>query len=209
MRNNFLSKLKDDVNVINNTKKVLVSADKSTNTYIMNKNASSKYLTENITKTYKKDNINKVSRINSEAKNIAEKLKLDDRLHQLQETEAFIFVKDHKEEFPNSPSFRLTNPSKLEIGKISKYFLDKINKSLLSNTKVNQWKNTSDAISWFKNINTKKQSSIVNFDVENFFQSISEKLLIDPIDLAKSSANITEQDLSIIMQSRKTLLFQN
>ena len=151
MRNNFLSKLKDDVNVINNTKKVLVSADKSTNTYIMNKNASSKYLTENIIKTYKKDNKNKVSRINSEAKKIAEKLKLDDRLPQLQETEAFIFVRDHKEEFPNSPSFRLMNPSKLEIGKISKYFLDKINKSLLSNTKVNQWKNTSDAISWFKN----------------------------------------------------------
>ena len=151
MRNNFLSKLKDDVNVINNTKKVLVSADKSTNTYIMNTNASSKYLTENIIKTYKKDNKNKVSRINSEAKKIAEKLKLDDRLPQLQETEAFIFVRDHKEEFPNSPSFRLMNPSKLEIGKISKYFLDKINKSLLSNTKVNQWKNTSDAISWFKN----------------------------------------------------------
>ena len=67
----------------------------------MNKNASSKYLTENITKTYKKDNKSKVSRINSEAKRIAEKLKLDDRIQQLQEREAFILVKDHKEEFPN------------------------------------------------------------------------------------------------------------
>ena len=28
-------------------------------------------------------------------------------------------------------------------------------------------------------------------------------------DFAKSSANITEQDLAIIMQSRKTLPFQN
>ena len=48
----------------------------------MNKNASSKYLTENITKNYKKDNKSKVSRINSEAKRIAEKLKLDDRIQQ-------------------------------------------------------------------------------------------------------------------------------
>ena len=32
VRNNFLSKLKDDVKVFNNTKKVLVNADKSTNT---------------------------------------------------------------------------------------------------------------------------------------------------------------------------------
>ena len=54
VRNNFLSKLKDDMKVINNTKEVLVNADKSTNNYKMNKNAYSKYLTENITKTYKK-----------------------------------------------------------------------------------------------------------------------------------------------------------
>ena len=99
----------------------------------------------------------------------------------MQETEAFISVKYHKVRFPNSPSFRQINPSKSEIGKISKHILDKINQSLLSNTKVNQWKNSSDAISWFKNINKKKQSS----------------------------ANITEQDLSIIIISRKTLLFQN
>ena len=118
-------------------------------------------------------------------------------------------VEDHKEEFPNSPSSRLVNPSKWEIGKISKHILDKINKSRLSNTKVNQWKNTLDTISWFKNINSKKQSSFVNFEVERFYPSISEKLLIDGINFAKSSINITEQDLSIIMQSRKTLLFQN
>ena len=35
---------------------------------------------------------------------IVEKLKLDDRIQQLQETKAFILVKDHKEGFPNSPS---------------------------------------------------------------------------------------------------------
>ena len=61
----------------------------------------------------------------------------------------------------------------------------------------------------FKNINNKKQSWSVNFDVENFYQSILETLLIDAINFTKSSANITKQDLSIIMQSRKTLLFQN
>ena len=68
--------------VINNTKEVLVNADKSTNTYKMNKNAYNKYLTENITKTYEKSNKNKVNRINSEAKRIAEKLKSEDRIQQ-------------------------------------------------------------------------------------------------------------------------------
>ena len=56
----------------------------------MNKSAYNKYLTKNITKTYKKPNKNKVNRINSEAKAIAEKLKLHDKIQQLQETEAFI-----------------------------------------------------------------------------------------------------------------------
>ena len=83
--------------------------------------------------------------------------------------------KNHKKGFPNSPSFRLINKSKSQIGKISKHILDKINKLLLNNRKVNQWKNTSDAISWFKNINNKKQSSFVNFDIECLYSSISEK----------------------------------
>ena len=118
-------------------------------------------------------------------------------------------LKDHKEGFPNPPSFRLIKPSQSEIGKISNHILHKINKFLLRNTKVNQWQSTSDAISCFKNINNKTQSSFVNFDVENLDLSISKKLLIDAINSAKSSTNITEQDLSIIMQSRKTLLFQH
>ena len=54
VRNKFLSELKDDVKVINNTKEVLVNVDKSTKTYKMNKNVNNKYLTENITQTYKK-----------------------------------------------------------------------------------------------------------------------------------------------------------
>ena len=69
----------------------------------MNKSAYNKYLTENITKTYKKTKREKVNRINSEAKRIAEKLKLNDTIQQLQETEAFILVKDHKGEFLTAP----------------------------------------------------------------------------------------------------------
>ena len=40
------------------------------------------------------------------------------------------------------------------------------------------------------------------------FLSKSKKLLIDAINFAKLSANTIEQDLSIIMQLRTTLLFQ-
>ena len=49
--------------------------------------------------------------------------------------------KDHEEEFPEKSSFRLTNRSKSEIRKISKYILDKINKAVIESTKLSQWKN--------------------------------------------------------------------
>ena len=42
VRNNFLSKLKEDVKVNNNTKELLVNAEKSTNIYEMNKDVCNK-----------------------------------------------------------------------------------------------------------------------------------------------------------------------
>ena len=83
----------------------------------------------------------------------------------MQETEAFITIKDHKEGFPHSLSFRLIYPSKTDIGKISKCILDNINKNIILKSKVNQWKNTSEVISWFKDIKNKNKTTFINFDV--------------------------------------------
>ena len=55
-------------------------------------------------------------------------------------------VKDHKDGFSNYPSFRLINPSKSDIGRISKKILDKRNKIIILNTNANQWKNTNSVI---------------------------------------------------------------
>ena len=137
VRNNFLAKLKNDIKEINNTNELLVNADKSTNIDKFSKDQYKKYLCDNGTNTCEKSNRNKVNNINYEAKTLCEKLNIDDRLQQMQETEAFITVKDHKEGFPYTLSFRLTNPSKSDIGKISKSILDKINKEILSTTSVN------------------------------------------------------------------------
>ena len=84
-------------------------------------------------------------------KNI-EKLSIDDRVEKMQENEAFITIKDHKEGFPHRVSCRLLNPSKTNTGKISKVLLDKINSAILSDTKINQWKNTSSIVTWFEKI---------------------------------------------------------
>ena len=67
----------------------------------MDKKQYAKLLTENVTKTYKKSNISKINNINFTAKKITEKLSIDDRVQRMEETEAYITVKDHKDEFPN------------------------------------------------------------------------------------------------------------
>ena len=85
-------------------------------------------------------------------KKIAHKLEIDDRVEKIQETEAFLTIKDHKEGFPHMLSFRLINPSKSDIGKISKSVWYTKNKNIIKQTNVNQWKNTAQVITWFKNI---------------------------------------------------------
>ena len=178
---------------------LLVNVDKPTNIYKFSQDQYKKHVCNNVTKTYKKSNRNKVNTINYETKTLCEKLNIDDRLQQMHETEAFITVKDHKESFPHTLSFRLINPSKSDIGKISKLILDNINKEIVSTASVNQWKNTSDVVKWFKSIPEKRVSSFVNFDVENFYSSISMKLFTNSIKYAKNLIEITDQDLAIIM----------
>ena len=87
--------------------------------------------------------------------------------------------------------------------------MDTINENILKQTNVNQWKNISQVTPWFKNIKSKKTSSFVNFGVENFYPSISIDLFTDAISYAKTITNIDDDQLSLIMQSRKTLLFHN
>ena len=127
----------------------------------------------------------------------------------MQESESYVTVKEHKEDFPHKISCRLINPSKTDIGKINKHVLDKVNQKLLSVTEVNQWKNSHSVIEWFKNIRNKSNASIFVFDIESFYHSISLKLLEDAINFAKTVCNISGRDTSINMQARRTLLFNN
>lgn len=69
------------------------------------------------------------------------KLKIDDRVHKIHEQQAFITVKDHKDNFPNNPQFWFLNPSKNNIGKISKGYTWtslQLHHKILNATGVNQ-----------------------------------------------------------------------
>ena len=99
-------------------------------------------LHKNITKTNKQVNLNVANSIELEAKSLSKKLQLDDRINTTARREAFITFKDHKPNFDNNPTCRLINPTKAEIGKISKRILDCINTKVVHTLQLNQWKNT-------------------------------------------------------------------
>ena len=123
VRNNFQKNLSRDVAVIKKSQKIIVQADKTDNMYKMDKSDYQKLLHDNITKDYKKSAPLIKHEIDKQAKNISDTLHLSDRMEVYTDTDCFITVKDHKENFRSSPKCRLINPAKTDLGKISKQIL--------------------------------------------------------------------------------------
>ena len=79
-----------------------VPVDKTTNFYKVEVKNYKKLLQDSIITTYQKTSKDTARKINIKVKHIAEQLKLNDRIEQAAEQKAFITVKDHKPNFPNS-----------------------------------------------------------------------------------------------------------
>ena len=209
VQNPFLQKLATDARKINASKEVYVPADKTTNLYKVPPDEYKKLLSDNITANYKKANKTVKTRIDREAKKIAKKLDLDDRIEQYAEKDAFITLKDHKENFENNPKCRLLNPAKSEIGVISSQLLKRINNDLRGTLTVQQWKNSTDVLNFFNNIQHRDTHKFVQFDIVEFYPSISERLLSDALNFAKQHVDIPSREIEIIQHARKSLLFQD
>ena len=164
---------------------------------------------KHIQKDYKKEKSSIVNKIHQAHNKIVHDLDIDDRVFKTVERPAFITMKDHKPNFQNNPTCRLLNPCKPEIGKISKRLLEVINSTIKAKTNLNQWKNTSSVIAWFKALKNKKKLKFIQFDVEAFYPSISKELLIKALTWAKQFLKISDQEIEIITQSKMNLLFKD
>jgi len=98
----------------------------------------------------------------------------------------------HKANCITNPTCRLINPTKPEIGRVSKQLLDKINSMINSKLGLNQWKSTSAVLHWFNNLTTTNRHFFIVFDIVEFYPSISSKLLSDALDFA-NFANYSQQ----------------
>ena len=118
-------------------------------------------------------------------------------------------MKDHKRAFHDHLTCHLINPSKSEIGMISKHILDDINTTIINKMQINQWKNTSSILKWLNNLQQKESLSFICFDVCDSYPSITEKLLCKAWDFANSYWPISAHERDIIIHTKRSLLFSD
>ena len=184
-----------------------VSADKTTNFYKLDKNTYNDLLKKNVTSDYKKTDMHTVDKSNQKQKEMVIKLDLEDRVFATAQKDAYITVKDHKDDYKNNTKCRLINPTKPELGKISKMKLAKIVVDVKKKTKVNQWRNTDSVLTWFKGLNNKSKLNFISFDIVSFYPSISENLLRRAMEWAGTLTTITQDDKDIIFACKESVLF--
>ena len=83
--NLFQSKLQEDTDIVNQSKNIFISADKSTNIYAMEKDNYNRYFRKNVTKTYKKTDKRKIKSINYETKLLLKNYQLRKELRKCKE----------------------------------------------------------------------------------------------------------------------------
>ena len=210
-RSPFQHKLKSDVATINKSNNVFVIADKTSNVYEMSTDKYNKLLFDNVTRSYRQTSFADIDTVNREARDICVKLNIDDRVDVMSENPAFITIKDHKRNFEDNTQCRLINPAKSQIGRISKSILDSINIELRASLKLSQWRSTHEVIDWFDSIEHKRDKNFIQFDICEFYPSISEELLTKALDFAQShdciARLISKENREIIMHCRKSFLF--
>ena len=84
-----------------------------------------------------------------------------------------------------------------------------ISTNVLEMSSVNQWRDTDSVITWFENIKSKNKCIFMQYDIEEFYPSISEDLLEKAIDHARIFVDISSEEEESIMHCRKFLLFTN
>ena len=205
--NPYLNTLKNEVKKIEKDPNLIISADKTSNFYKMKPEKYQELLEKNIHKEYKKMNQMAINKVNTSHIEVVNKLDIQDRVFATTPRQAYVTLKDHKDNFNNNPSCRLINPTKPEIGRVSSKILQKINAKVRQATKHTQWRNSAEVIQWFKNLKNKSTLKFIIFDICNFYPSITPELLLKALEWASQFVKISIEEKEAILEARKCFLF--
>ena len=85
----------------------------------------------------------------------------------------------------------------------------KINNEIRSKLNLQQWRSTQDTIEWFNKLSITEDSVFIQLDIEDFYPSISRELFDKALDFASKHFKISQEEKDIILNSRKSLLFND
>ena len=130
MRNNIQQKMYEDMRRIKESDCIFVKSDKSGSLYEIEKGKFKQMMFKDVVKHYRKAPPDLEKELNSEAKMLAHRLGIVDRVEKYNTKNCFITIKDHKSDFKTNPECRLINPAKTQIGRVSKTIVQDICASL-------------------------------------------------------------------------------
>ena len=215
VRNQFQDLLKEEIQEIRNSDKVTVFADKTKNQYRTTVADYEKKVVDTITNDYRGVSSEVVRKVDQQSAKLAETFKttkdktLADRIDRGTQKSCFVSFKDHKPGFPGRVQTRLINPSKNNLGQISKNILDVINTTLMIETKLPLWRSSSDVVNWFNKLTDKQNYTFLKLDIQNYYPSISLDLLNKAVRWARRYTPISRKEFDIIKHCRKNFVFFN
>ena len=98
---------------------------------------------------------------------------------------SFLYIKDHKETFPNKIDCRLLTPINSDLDRVDKAVLDGIINSIRSKTKLIQGNNSLQIIHSFKWSRKKMRKTFLKFDMVKLSLLITQEDLNIPISFVK------------------------
>ena len=84
-----------------------------------------------------------------------------------------------------------------------------MNLAVRNKTRLTQWRNTVEVIQWFKNLKNKRTLKFINFDICEFYPSITPALLTKALNFAEKHTRISKADKKSILEARKCFLFSD
>ena len=205
-KTSFQRELAADIAKVKKDTKVIVGADKSNNFYRMEKEKQKELLLKAVHDTYKKGSEAVEEEMNQDARAFATRLEVEDRVFRTERREALFTLKDHKDNFANNPEVRLLNPTKPELGRVSKQKLAGLVKEVKEKTTLTQWKSDLSAVKWFNQLQNKDQLRFIEFDICAFYPNITRELLTKAIQWATTIVPIPQEDIDLIMHTKMSIL---
>ena len=207
MRNNIQQNMYEDMRRFKESESIFVKSDKSGNLYEIEKGRYKQMMFKEVVKNYKKAPPDLEKELNNDAKMLAHRLGIVDRVEKYNTKNCFITIKDHKSDFKTNPECRLINPAKTQLSRVSKIIVQEICDSLRLALNINQWRSTKDCIKWFEEYEKNDRCSFIKYDIKDFYPSITKRTLDRALDLAKEYMVIPLDKVEIIKHCRKTLLY--